>query len=288
MATPLAVLASRAGSVLLLAALLPGSGSAQRVQGRVVDSEARGLPDVTVETRAAGGRQVAPVVTDSAGRFLLLLPAAGTYELQATVPGYIGLQATSVTVDRDEEVEVVIRADVAALRLAALEVTARRRLPLGREIVNRRIEYIRQTGIGRAITRDELELSNPRSVGAALSRVSGRVRVLDSDAPWVNTIILSGGGTGGRGTCTPAIFIDGNRVNHRPTNVHSLIQPERIDAIELYVGSGQTPQGFQDPLGCGSILIWSRAGTAKEGKPHGLLRWAIAAVVAVGVLLVIN
>lgn len=274
---------------LLLSGVLPWDAAAQRVRGTVVNAASHGMASVTIETRNQGGAQALPSVTTAAdGRFVLLLPEAGTFTLHATVPGYAPLPPTTVTVSRDEQIDVVIRADVHALRLTALEVVARRRLPLGREVVNRRIEYVRQTGVGRVITRDELEIGNPRSVGAALTRVSGRVRVLDSDVPWVNTIILTGGGSNMRNTCTPVIYLDGNHINHRPTNVHALIQPDRVDVIELYVGSGQAPQGYQDPLGCGSILIWSRAGSAEEGKPHSLLRWAISAVVAAGILLIMN
>jgi hypothetical protein len=54
------------------------------------------------------------------------------------------------------------------------------------------------------------------------------------------------------------------------------------------MGAAQVPIGYQDPLGCGSILIWSRRGDAEEGRPHTLLRWAVAGALLAGILILLR
>jgi hypothetical protein len=151
--------------------------------------------------------------------------------------------------------------------------------------VYQRIERMRQLGTGRALTRADIERMNPQSVGGVLMAMSSQLRAVDSQQMVVNTVFLRGGP---RGSCPPAIFIDGFRVNQRPTNVNLLLEPRHIEAVELYVGAAQVPIGFQDPGGCGSILLWSRRGSPREGTPHHWRRYLMAGGLVVGALLLLR
>jgi hypothetical protein len=290
MTRPLVRAASRvavSGCMMAVLTLTADPAAGQRIRGSVVDSARKAVPVARVEARTTAGVELPPVETDSLGRFTFLLPAAGTYVLQVILPGSAATAPSMVTVRQDEEVVVVMRTDVQALRLSALDVTTRRRMPMGREAVYRRIEQMKTSGVGRAVTRDELDRMNPQSIGIALSRISGRVRLVESNQPNMNTIYFSGA-SGARGGCAPAIFLDGHRINFRPYNVNTLIEPHRVDAIELYFGGGHAPIGFHDQTGCGSILIWSRSQPDDEtsNKPSQLRRWVTAGVaITAGVLL---
>jgi hypothetical protein len=264
--------------------LWPSVGGAQRVRGTIEDASGAGLASVAVEFRGPAAQRLPVVVTDNLGRFWLALPVAGTWTVTATRIGFRSMGPAAVDVAAGEEVSLVIRMDVAPIPLAALEVRGRRRLPVGAEAVYRRIEDMRQRGIGLSATREELERMSRHSVGSVLTTLSTRLRIIDTPQMNVNTVLLRDGMQRG-GYCAPAVFIDGQRANPRPTNVNLLIEPNAIEAIELYMGAAQVPIGFQDPAGCGSVLIWSRGGSASEGKPSSLRRVLLAGGLLVGLLL---
>ncbi|HSJ14998.1 MAG TPA: carboxypeptidase regulatory-like domain-containing protein [Longimicrobiales bacterium] len=271
-------------AILLSAALLTPAGlPAQRVSGRVVDEAAAPLPDVAIQLQGRPGAQPLSTVTDSAGGFLLLLPGPGTYQLTASRLGYRMVGPSSVQVGAGEEVGLLVRMAVDAVALEPVEVVLRRRVGTMTDQIYERIAQLRARGVGRALTRADIERTAPQSVGRAISNMSGRIRAVESPQLTVNTVWVRGAPT-----CAPAMFIDGFRVNHRPMNVNMLIDPRQVEAVELYIGSAQAPVGFTDPQGCGSVLIWSRREAPGQARPNSWKRYALAGAVVVGLLLLVN
>ncbi|MCA9738253.1 MAG: carboxypeptidase regulatory-like domain-containing protein, partial [Gemmatimonadetes bacterium] len=146
-------------AVLALALAAPGSASAQRVEGRVVDqTRAAPIAAAAVTVLSEEGQPLLAVETDSSGFFSLPLTRSGTVRLQASALGYRTTAPTSVTVGPDERLEVEITLAVAALALEPLVITAR-----GRDVSRahrdfaRRRARVRQTGFGRILEGEELE-----------------------------------------------------------------------------------------------------------------------------------
>jgi hypothetical protein len=274
--------------IVFLTLLSPAEAAAQWIRGTVrVGEGGPVLPGAQVELRPARGVSLPALVTDSLGGFAGPVPLAGAVDVSVSHPGYRMVGPVRVVVGADEELVLVVRLETDAILLDPVEVTARRRIDIGTAVIRRRIEDMRQRRIGISATREELERMSRHNVGSVLTTLSTRIRLIDSQQANVNTILLRDGSSSG-GYCAPAIFIDGFRANPRPTNVNFLIEPSSIEAIELYMGAAQVPIGYQDPLGCGSVLIWSRRGDAEEGRPHTLLRWAVAGALLAGILILLR
>jgi hypothetical protein len=267
----------------LLVTVAPARG--QQLRGSVVDPASGPLAGATVSLRAAGGRDSLAVLTDSLGGFVAVLPGRGPWTITTSRIGYQPEGPITLSVVPGQELELLIRLGARALQLAPLEVRGVRQVLTGPEQVYQRIARQRELGTGRFLTRPEIERLNPQNLGSVLRTMSSQLRVVESPQLVVNTIFLRGGT---RGACPPAVFIDGFQVNQRPTNVNLLIEPRHIEAVELYIGGAQVPIGFHDPGGCGSILIWSRRGSANEGTPHHWRRYAIAGALLVGGLLLLR
>jgi hypothetical protein len=259
---------------------------AQLVRGTVVDGSGRGVALVSVVAGTATQASVASAVSDSTGAFLITLPAAGTYTLTASHIGYASAAPVEVQLQSDEEVDVRIRVDVDALRLAAIDVTARRRTLSARAALYRRIDELRQRGVGRFALREDIERMRPQSTTRLLAQLAPGLRTIDTQDVNVNSVLMRRAA----GYCAPAIFLDGMRMNTRPFNVNAIIDPDLIEAVEIYTGSAQIPVGYHDPQGCGSILFWSRIASPDDPgmKPLTWTRLAIAGLLALGVLLLLR
>jgi hypothetical protein len=57
--------------------------------------------------------------------------------------------------------------------------------------------------------------------------------------------------------------------------------PGVIDAVELYSGVVESPPEFEDPAGCGVVLVWTRPDPADAGP----VKWR-RAVVYIGMTVV--
>jgi hypothetical protein len=273
---------------LAAALLTTPTAEAQRVYGNVVDTAGAPLRGVAIELRVDANAVAVTAVSDSAGFFELTIEAPGAYQLVAGLDGYESVGPATILAAPGEDLEIQLRLAVATVALHPIEVRARRRLPTTQASIHRRIEQMRQQGTNRALTRDQLDRMRPQSVNRALVTLSSRVNVVDAPAITMNTVFLRDSSR--RGQCAAAVFIDGFRVNARPTNVNMMIEPKHIEAIELYIGTALVPAGFHDPTGCGSVLIWSRQGPDQEGdsRPGSWRRWAIAGGLATGILFLLR
>ena len=66
-------------------------------------------------------------------------------------------------------------------------------------------------------------------------------------------------GTGGTGSCVPAVFLNGLLIPMADGNLDTVMQPNDVRAVEIYPRASTAPIQFQTRNGCGSIVIWSGA-----------------------------
>lgn len=116
-----------ASLILLLAALVPLRGTAQPVAGVVVEEGAgTPVPGAMVILRDSTGTQVRRVLTNAAGRFLVLASDPGPHTITVERIGYADW-ATPSFEPRDLAQLITIRVPVQAIALEGLDVAAGRR-----------------------------------------------------------------------------------------------------------------------------------------------------------------
>lgn len=239
-------------AALLLLLCRPLSG--QVIQGVTLDASSRALVPATLVTLLTeSGDSVTAAVSDAAGRFSVAVPAAGAYTLRAERLGYTAVVTPVIRVDAGERVtvEVLLGADPVALE--PLVVTSRRggeRGLIGAH--RRRADWIQRTGIGKVITREELDRQARPYVSDYLYTVSG-MRVVGSglDA----RVVMRG--------CSPQIFVDGVRSPGLGINA---VSPDAVEGIEIYRSLSEIPPELRGVGNCGAIALFTRVGEPTTGR----------------------
>jgi hypothetical protein len=87
-----------------------------------------------------------------------------------------------------------------------------------------------------------------------------------------NLVLMRGGAVG---MCSPAIYLDGVRIDQSSSfPIDDLVNPSILEGIEVYTLAG-APAEFLSFNSCGVILFWTREG--ERGGRGGWLRHAIGA-----------
>jgi carboxypeptidase family protein len=257
---------ARTGRGLWLCALLfmPASLSAQRLVGRAIESETnKPVPHVEVRLDNADGT-VGRVITDSTGRFLLRVAAAGTYRLTTNHISFAPLKA-DIQLTAGDQIEVVLRLAVAATTLPAVEVIARSRAPDA--YLERNGFYDRKAGrFGVFRTLDDIERRRPFTTSDMFQGVSG-VRVIYMGLQGKDIRMTRGEDP----NCSPRVLIDkvivrrgGRASNQGEPILDALLQPQDIQGIEIYRSPAETPQEYGgNEVTCGVVLFWTKRGAAR-------------------------
>jgi hypothetical protein len=258
---------------------------AQVVTGRVVESVSnRPLRDVSVMLLSAEGRVLVRSVSDSSGLFWMRAPRFGAFRLTAEHIGMVPVTTEPLALS-EGATEVVLRMAETAVPLDPLTVEARgRAADLGplRGYYERML-WNQRAGVGRFITRDEIEARGPGNISDMLREVP-RLSVTRArgTGPFVT---VRGGGRGGE--CTPALFVDGTRVNRRDrAYVDELVRPHDVEGIEIYTGLAQMPGIYHDENNCGVLLIWTRR--SPDGGAPMTFRRALAGVGLLALILLLT
>lgn len=123
----------RLAPVLLLAAGVPLSTSAQVVRGRMLETDgATGPAGAMITLVHADGTRVGGALTGSDGAFKVTAPAAGRYRLRAERIGYATTYSEHFRVPRGGTVIVDVSAPVEAISLEGIEADGERRCGVGR------------------------------------------------------------------------------------------------------------------------------------------------------------
>lgn len=216
------------------------------------------IGDAFVEVLRDSTQVVAQAVANEAGRFRIVIPAAGQYRVRVSHIGYRQALSGWFSVgDMNEAMEVDVDLAVDPVLLPPVEIGAQR--------ASERLEqvgfYERQArGLGQFIV-PEVEGGSAQRVTDLLRGRPG-VQVISDGSQ--NDVIMSGATTANvRGACWPTIVLD--RLVIRPGGVGAVVggwggtvHPSQIDGIEIYTGPAGLPVQFggnRSP--CGAIVIWT-------------------------------
>lgn len=269
-------------AVVLLAIVAPGA--AQQIRGVALDAAGRPVAGVAVEIRARAGEVLPVVSTDSAGRFGLMLPAPGVYDLRANRIGYSAIGPTELSAESGQDLEIVLRLSTDAIALEPVEVTVRPAARSRADEVRNRIEWARRIGVGSTLTREEIDARAPPTLPSLVGSMSPRVRTV---APITGreTILLASSRYE-LGVCEPFFYIDGVRVRVDEVLGSRVLAPENLEAVELYVGGAQAPVQYNAGSDCGVVLFWTRAGADADAPRASWKRIALGGAIAAFILFV--
>ena len=237
-------------AVVSLWVTTPGSGTAQVVQGRLMDAETgEPVSNGTVALRSGLGTVVTRTEADSVGAYSLTAPRPGMYSLMATALGYQPTSTLQFEVGAEGVTPVDVRLEPEPIELDSLNVEAERQriIPhLEKQGFYKRMD----DGFGQFITPQEIEERNPRYFRDLFRDIPG----LQIDA-------------GGRVTrwpprCrggTPVIWMDGIRLNST-TELGQAFSIGDIEAVEVYIGAARVPLEYGGIDGQCVMLIWTNGG----------------------------
>ena len=239
---------------LLVAALLAASAApsaAQSVHGRVLERGTdRPVASAIVELRS-GSEVRAQARTFDDGRFVLVVPGAGTYRVAAARMGYESLLTEDIRIERLDSVALVFRMTSDAVMLDPVRASSRPRNPPARLIgFYDRSARRRQ---GHFVTRNTIDQARASRTSDLLRRVPGLA---------FRQTRKGGFAIRGRGGCEPQVYLDGMDVAMfgTATSVDDLVRPEDLEGIEVY-GASSIPVEFirnHPGVQCGAVMLWTR------------------------------
>jgi outer membrane cobalamin receptor len=133
------------------------------------------------------------------------------------------------------------------------------------------VEFRRTRGFGIQITREAIELRQPLRVTDMLMEIPGVYADRRGGGASARSIRMGRALQGpGGGDCPVQIFVDGmlatKPVPGGDVSVDDLVQPQDVEAIEVFKGLGSVPPEFLNIYArCGVIAIWTRR--SLEGIP---------------------
>jgi hypothetical protein len=267
-ASRVCLLAAAAASALWTA---PAASAQTLVRGILLDAADGGpIPAGRVVISANRGRWQRELQTDSVGRFEIDDVSPGPYRLRASRVGYrdaVGDLALSA----DSVVDLEVRLAVASVVLAPVTVTSRSTRDVSP--VLRGFYQRMQSGIGRFISREEIETRNPVRITDLLRSIPN-LRAAPQRAG-ASGSTFSHGASSDR--CSVVFFVDGMRINEptlpgrRPTlrndaSIDDYVNAQEVEGVEIYRGESDTPAEFTTRwVQCGTVVIWTRRGFRERG-----------------------
>ncbi len=232
----------------------PGS-----IMGRVMDQMGgKAIQGVVVSVKDTDVR----VESDLRGSFWITDLPWGDYTLTFDHPFYGHHEQTlRVIGGRSHDIEIHLPSQ--AVEMPPIIVRVRPRRWYG-DMVNLRERMDR--GVGFIMTRDQIDVRQPRNLGEAL-RVAPGVDVVQSGSAVSGTfeVRMRNAQTMLGQTCPPAVWVDGMKWRDA-TSAFTEIQGFELEVVEIYNGPSQVPGEYLDlSASCGVILVWTRRGRAFGG-----------------------
>jgi hypothetical protein len=251
-----------------LSAVPESNPSDQVLKVRALTAE--GEPIAYANLQVNGGRKY---VSDDSGRFAIPVSIRGKTSLLVR---RIGFEPTEVALTEMPDTSVQIRMRSVARTLETQVVTVRSpysRLDLG-GFYRRMKEVDRGARTGYFVTPEDLELRKPQNVTDAVEQFPDiRLRPID-DGKVGRDGMFHGDGIPlarkfrieDRSGCPLTVYLD--RVRIQPSmvglepvdeEINTIIQPQSVAGIEVYMSKGGAPPEFQvHERTCGVVVIWSK------------------------------
>src|SRR6056297_744174 len=258
-------------ALFLIAALLAIPVAAQTIEGQLLDGATRQpVPVGVVSLLAEEGRVVERVEADSAGRFRIDAPDAGSYFLRAERIGYRTVTDGIFDLGRDGRLEVEIWMRASPVELEGVEANVEART-MYEERLDRMLRnqgfYDRQTRTsGWFITPEDIEERPPTRPRDLFRMIPGMITGDVTGMPGSDGIVgmKCAGQPSARqrsihmGTGGFAVYIDGIRVFLGKTwDMGMDLQMSDIAAVEVYPRISSMPIEYAGLGVCGVILIWT-------------------------------
>ncbi len=192
--------------------------------------------------------------TDQNGGFRLGGLPGGTQSIEVRQIGYAPRRyAVDLAPDKISKVDPVL--EERAVVLEAVEVAAKK----GSGIPG--FDQRKKSGFGTYITRDDIEKRGAIRATDLFRTIPG-VQVLWNGSGY--TVQMSRTSSG---YCPVQYYIDGSPfLSTGGDDMDQIVQPQDIQAIEVYKGPTETPAEFQGggSAACGTIVIWTRRGGSSK------------------------
>jgi hypothetical protein len=222
----------------------------QIIHGRLLEQITdKPVGNATVSLIAVPATPVNEARTNGNGEFALRAPAPGIFRLRAVVNGYRVAVSPAIALESGDDVTFVWRIMPDTIYLMPVVITSNKRPNSGRltGFENRR----RTNPAGFFITRDDIDKRRPFRVTDLLMTVPG-IRVIPG--AFGNDVVTSEG-------CRPAVYLDGIRFPLMGERIDNIVNPQAIEAIEVYPHPAEVPAEFMSAgQTCGAIAIWTRSG----------------------------
>lgn len=234
---------------------------APTLSGRVTDrSTGRAVRDAQIVLLSDGRA----VTSDSGGQYTFRDMPLGVSQLLVRAPHFPAQQIIVELADRGTVERPVLLDSTAFGRLRAAQSLPAVDVSAAAPATNYRLisfERRRSTGRGQYLTEDQILKSGAYSLADAVKGMRG-----------VNYECGGGGGCFIRMArapmqCTPEYVVDDQTMN----DFGPLTPIRDIVAIEVYTGPTELPGEYSGRNGgCGVVVVWTRSGPARRGRPDRL------------------
>jgi len=225
----------------------PGEIPTSAVFGRVSSMLGSSIGSASV---LVNGRVAA--VTDTAGLFRVERVGQGLNLVETRRIGYVpGVFEVELEADQ-AELDMSVSLYPVPIQLEEIVVSAQRTVYVAGRL--REFYERRRSGLGRYLTRWEIEALAPLNISDLLGRF-----------PALRIVEGSFGRTGiqiGRGRvqgCNPKIYLDGvPMLVDADFNINNFVMPQFLEGVEVYTGPSEAPIQYLGTSTCGVIMIWTR------------------------------
>jgi hypothetical protein len=236
-------------AAVLLAGLASSRLEAQSIRGELSDaSTGQALSGVLLVLVSAELDEVSSVQTDERGNFALAAPMVGDYRIRAEKAGYRPVVSRAVRLERGDTLAVSIRLSSETIVLESVVVA-----PIPADVpVRARGFYERKNAAvyGVFITREDIARTRPNRTSDLLRRIPG-AQLTGGRGDGFTTRLRAG--------CTPAVFLDGSKLQAGGAGIDDLVRPSDVEGIEVYRSMSEAPPEYQGlNSGCSVVLIWTR------------------------------
>jgi hypothetical protein len=254
----------------------PAQLLAQRVVGTVLEDRSH-TPIVDAQValvdQHAATRSV--ISTDSSGGFVLSVPA-GRYTIHVLRLGYQAYTSPVLELQAGETIAVEISMGVGAVPLDPIRVVTRSAPRHGgvAEFYERRDDPARSGGY--FFSREDLDRSAIARTTTLLMRVPN-IELVPLARGVYDTeryFIRFRGGVNGTGSCSPALYLDGVRIQQTEgVTVDEYFDPSQLEGIEVYNRTAAAPVQYSGNNDCGVVAFWTRV--PAQGREAGWKRLAV-------------